>query len=408
MMIALIQMVVLIILIVIYVNTKDEKNKNELAIVIKIYVSLFIVIVTAALWFIIAIDYGQISDSVRLLLELTVLSYLLPLWNKNHRILSFIIVAIFTVLSIIAYLINMYSINKDEGLRIKTDVNINIEEYMPFEENSKIARLDSPASLKLTTDLPTLDGAAAVFPLYSSFINAVYPDTVTYGEKPFVYNNTVRGYMELAEKETDIFFGAYPSEEQINYAQEQGIEFEYTEIGKEGFIFFVNKENPITSLTSEQIKGIYSGEITNWSEVGGKDEKIVAFQRNEGSGSQSMLVRFMGDTPIMEAPTEEVNDFMSGIIDQVADYKNYSNSIGFSFRYYFDTLIANPNVKMIAVDGVKPTLQNITNDTYPIVTSLYAVTYKGNENDNVEKLLNWILSEEGQELVEKTGYARVN
>ena len=408
MMIALIQMVVLIILIVIYVNTKDEKNKNELAIVIKIYVSLFIVIVTAALWFIIAIDYGQISDSVRLLLELTVLSYLLPLWNKNHRILSFIIVAIFTVLSIIAYLINMYSINKDEGLRIKTDVNINIEEYMPFEENSKIARLDSPASLKLTTDLPTLDGAAAVFPLYSSFINAVYPDTVTYGEKPFVYNNTVRGYMELAEKETDIFFGAYPSEEQINYAQEQGIEFEYTEIGKEGFIFFVNKENPITSLTSEQIEGIYSGEITNWSEVGGKDEKIVAFQRNEGSGSQSMLVRFMGDTPIMEAPTEEVNDFMSGIIDQVADYKNYSNSIGFSFRYYFDTLIANPNVKMIAVDGVKPTLQNITNDTYPIVTSLYAVTYKGNENENVEKLLNWILSEEGQELVEKTGYARVN
>lgn len=408
MMIALIQMVVLIILIVIYVNTKDEKNKNELAIVIKIYVSLFIVIVTAALWFIIAIDYGQISDSVRLLLELTVLSYLLPLWNKNHRILSFIIVAIFTVLSIIAYLINMYSINKDEGLRIKTDVNINIEEYMPFEENSKIARLDSPASLKLTTDLPTLDGAAAVFPLYSSFINAVYPDTVTYGEKPFVYNNTVRGYMELAEKETDIFFGAYPSEEQINYAQEQGTEFEYTEIGKEGFIFFVNKENPITSLTSEQIKGIYSGEITNWSEVGGKDEKIVAFQRNEGSGSQSMLVRFMGDTPIMEAPTEEVNDFMSGIIDQVADYKNYSNSIGFSFRYYFDTLIANPNVKMIAVDGVKPTLQNITNDTYPIVTSLYAVTYKGNENENVEKLLNWILSEEGQELVEKTGYARVN
>ena len=408
MMIALIQMVVLIILIVIYVNTKDEKNKKELAIVIKIYVSLFIVIVTAALWFIIAIDYGQISDSVRLLLELTVLSYLLPLWNKNHRILSFIIVAIFTVLSIIAYLINMYSINKDEGLRIKTDVNINIEEYMPFEENSKIARLDSPASLKLTTDLPTLDGAAAVFPLYSSFINAVYPDTVTYGEKPFVYNNTVRGYMELAEKETDIFFGAYPSEEQINYAQEQGIEFEYTEIGKEGFIFFVNKENPITSLTSEQIKGIYSDEITNWKEVGGKDEKIIAFQRNEGSGSQSMLIRFMGDTPIMDAPTEEVNDFMSGIINQVADYKNYSNSIGFSFRYYFDTLIANPNVKMIAVDGVKPTLQNITNDTYPIVTSLYAVTYKGNENENVEKLLNWILSEEGQELVEKTGYARVN
>ena len=52
----------------------------------------------------------------------------------------------------------------------------------------------------------------------------------------------------------------------------QNTEFEYTEIGKEGFIFFVNKDNPITSLTSEQIKGIYSGKITNWKEVGGKDE----------------------------------------------------------------------------------------------------------------------------------------
>ena len=82
------------------------------------------------------------------------------------------------------------------------------------------------------------------------------------------------------------------------------------------------------------------------------------------------------------------------------------NSIGFSFRYYFDTLIANPNVKMVAIDGIKPTLQNITNDTYPIVTSLYAVTYKGNKNENVERLLNWILSDEGQELVERTGYAR--
>ena len=98
----------------------------------------------------------------------------------------------------------MYSISKDEGLRIKTDININVEEYMPFEENSKIARLDNTASLRLTTNLPTLDGAAAVFPLYSSFINAVYPDTVTFGEKPFVYNNTIGGYMDLAGKETDI------------------------------------------------------------------------------------------------------------------------------------------------------------------------------------------------------------
>ncbi len=119
-----------------------------------------------------------------------------------------------------------------------------------------------------------------------------------------------------------------------------------------------------------------------------------------------MLIRFMGNTPIMEAPTEQINDFMSGIINQVANYKNYSNSIGYSFRYYLDTLIANPNVKMLSINGIEPNFTNITNETYPIVTSLYAVTYKGNENENVQKLINWILSDEGQEIVENTGYAR--
>ena len=397
---------VILVLIILYYNTKNEKAKRNLALIIKIILSLVIVITSLILGIILNLDNRKLNLVVRILLELIIPLFLFPLWNRNKRKLLFLIIAIYIVISILAYSVNIYFIKKDQGLKIKTDININVDEYMPFDEKSKIAILDNSASLKLSTNLPTLDGAAAVFPLYSSFINAVYPNTVTYGKNPFVYNNTKKGYAELAEKKTDIFFGAFPSQEQISYAKMQNTEFEYTEIGKEGFIFFVNKDNPITSLTSEQIKGIYSGKITNWKEVGGKDEKIIAFQRNQGSGSQSMLIRFMGNTPIMSAPTEEVNDFMSGIINQVADYKNYSNSIGFSFRYYFETLIANPNVKMISVDGIEPTLQNITNETYPIVTSLYAVTYKDNKNENVEKLINWILSDEGQELVEKTGYAR--
>ena len=74
-------------------------------------------------------------------------------------------------------------------------------------------------------------------------------------------------------------------------------------------------DNPIDNLTTEQIQMIYSGEITNWKQV-------------EGSGSQSMLERFMGDIPIMEAPTEMVTDLMSGIIEKVSNYKNKSNCTG--------------------------------------------------------------------------------
>ena len=166
-------------------------------------------------------------------------------------------------------------------------------------------------------------------------------------------------------------------------------------------------DNPIDNLTTEQIQMIYSGEITNWKQVGGKNEKIAAFQRNEGSGSQSMLERFMGDIPIMEAPTEMVTDLMSGIIEKVSNYKSKSNSIGFSFRYYVEGIIQNPDIKLLSIDGVAPTAENIKNGSYPIVTPIYAVTYEENTNENVDRLLDWFLSEEGQYIIEETGYVGI-
>ena len=181
--------------------------------------------------------------------------------------------------------------------------NINTQEYLPFKWPSKIVKLKD-ASLEFTRkdDLPILDGATAAFPVYSAFVHAVYPRSTELYDGVFEYNNTVGGYEKLAERKTDIFFGAYPSKEQLAYAEECGTTFEFTQIGSEAFVFFVHKDNPVSSLTAEQIRGIYAGEITNWKEVGGNDEPIVAFQRNEGSGSQSMLLRFMGGYPADGSP----------------------------------------------------------------------------------------------------------
>ena len=271
------------------------------------------------------------------------------------------------------------------------------------------------ASAVAADALVPIDGAAAVFPVYSAFVHAVYPSdteltksTGAFKEGVFQYYNTHLGYRYLAEKKTDIFFGAYPSKNQIDYAEENGTTFKYVPIGSEAFVFFVHKNNPIDSLTTKQIKDIYSGKIKNWKEVGGRDEEIVAFQRNEGSGSQSMLKRFMGDTPIMEPPKDQINDWMSGIIEEVADYKSRSGSIGFSFRYYVEGIIKNPDIKIVAIDGVYPSVETVKNGSYPITTPLYAVTYYNNKNSNVDALIEWILSEEGQYIIEQTGYVGVS
>lgn len=338
---------------------------------------------------------------------LVIPSLFLPLiWLKKRK--KFLIIWLVPAVIYFVSLGVHYGLEKyDQSITINTAPNINVHEYLPFREDSKIVKIDSQ-TLKLTDNLPVIDGAAAFFPVYSAFVNAVYPETTELYDGVFEYNNTPGGYQLLAEKGIDLFLGVYPSEEQKAYAEECDTTFVYTPVGTEAFVFFVHKDNPIDNLTTEQIKGIYSGEITNWKQVGGKNEEIAAFQRNEGSGSQSMLQRFMGDTPIMEAPTEMVNTMMSGIIEQVSSYRSKSNSIGFSFRYYVEGIIQNPDIKVLSVDGVAPTAENIRNGSYPIVTPMYAVTYEENTNENVDLLLQWILSEEGQYIIEETGYVGVS
>lgn len=382
--------------------------KKALFIVLKIiltaatlFVSYYALFVTAMLLF-----SSGINHIITYIGLIVVPSLLLPLiWLKKRK--KFLIIwCICAAVYGAALGTNFGIIKYNKSITVNTSPNIDIQAYLPFDEDSKIVNTDSK-TLKLTENLPRIDGAAALFPVYSAFVNAVYPNTTKLHDGIFEYNNTPDGYRLLAEKETDIFIGVYPSDEQRAYAEENQTTFEYTPIGTEAFVFFVHKDNPITNLTTEQIKDIYSGKITNWKDVGGKNEKIAAFQRNEDSGSQSMLKRFMGDTPIADAPTEMVNDLMAGIIEQVADYKSKTNSIGFSFRYYVEGIIKNPDIKMISIDGAAPTSENIRNGSYPILTPIYAVTYKENQNNNVNKLLEWILSDEGQYIINETGYVGI-
>ncbi|MBC2890524.1 PstS family phosphate ABC transporter substrate-binding protein [Gordonibacter massiliensis (ex Traore et al. 2017)] len=299
---------------------------------------------------------------------------------------------------------------------VSVDESIDYEAYLPFESES-IARLDGPASLQLpmSDDLPKVDSAAALLPLASSFVTAVYPEGITVmgssGYDPsscvFQFNNTVRGYEALAEGETDVFFGALPSEEQIAHAAERGVEFECTPIGQEAFVFFVNEANPVESLTVEQIRDIYAGKIDNWSEVGGRDAPIVPYQRNEGSGSQSQMKRFMGTVRLGDAPKVLRSGSMGGVVRSVADYDNGIDAIGYSFRYYVSDLVGVSNIRMLALDGAEPTMENIASGAYPLADSFYAVTRKGEENPDIALLLDWVRSEQGQLLVERSGYARM-
>jgi phosphate transport system substrate-binding protein len=196
---------------------------------------------------------------------------------------------------------------------------------------------------------------------------------------------------------------AHPSEEQMKSAESLGLNLTLTPIGREAFVFFVHSKHPVKELTIKQIQGIYAGEITNWNEVGGENEKIRAFQRPEGSGSQSALIKVMNGIPLMDPPSEDIVSAMGGIIKETTNYSNRTNAIGYSFRHFSQEMVHNGKIKNIAVDGILPTKEAIKNETYPIVAEFYAIT-AGSENPHIEEFIKWMQSEQGQKIVELTGY----
>lgn len=292
-----------------------------------------------------------------------------------------------------------------------SEKEVSLVQYQPFHPDSKIAVLDQPASYQIKDRLPRLDGATALYPLYSAFVQAVYPsgsyDLHDFDNPLVLCSSTAYAYQRLISGETDLIFAAAPSLSQQKEAALAGRELVLTPIGREAFVFFVNKRNPVDGLTTAQIKDIYSGELTNWKEAGGKRERIRAFQREENSGSQTMLQKIMQDRTLMTPPHEDVMDLMSGIISMTANYRNYKNAIGFSFLYYASEMNRSDEIKLLAIDGIEPNKDSIKNGTYPYSASFYAVT-AGTSNPNIQPFLDWIVSPEGQELVSKTGYGPIN
>lgn len=295
--------------------------------------------------------------------------------------------------------------------------------FTPYAKNSQLVTLPEECNFTIQEekDMPILDGAEACYPVYSAIAKAVYKDidkleenyiknkdyTYTNG-KIVSFTNTSLGYSRLINGEVDMFFGAKPSASQIEEAKNAGVEFEYAPIGREAFVFFVNQENPIEQLTTQQIKDIYHGTITNWKQLGGENNDIIAFQRPERSGSQAMMNAFMGEISLKEPLSYEMVSGMGEIITDVAEYQNEVGAIGYTFQYFLEGLNQEENVKILSIDNIYPSNDTIKDQSYPLSTYLYCVTLKSNTKENTKKLREFLLSEQGQYIIEKTGYYALN
>lgn len=282
--------------------------------------------------------------------------------------------------------------------------------YRPDTANNKLTALRGAVPFTFTDNKhPRLDGATAAYPLYASAFFALnsFPDDMPFYEIRaccLAVSRTPDAYKNIIADKADIIFVAQPSEGQKKRAQAENVNLIYTPFAREAFVFITHADNPIDSLTQQQVRDIFSGKTTRWNEVGGDSRDIEVWQRPEDSGSQStMMAKVMKETPMLPPKETEVARGMGGVIRKVAEYQNGKGAIGYTFRYYATKMNASAGIKLLAIDGIAPTKETIRNGSYPFAVDVYMVT-RENPTAETQRLVKWFLSPQGQALVEDVGY----
>lgn len=179
-----------------------------------------------------------------------------------------------------------------------------------------------------------------------------------------------------------------------------------TTIALDGLSVGVNSSVNISNLSIEQLAAIFSGEITNWSEVGGIDTAIEVIERDETSGTygafNEIVLESQGKEPTKKAIVAKEN---GEVATKIASTPGAIGYIGMAFN----NIVTNAGGKILSIDGVEPKKDNIINKTYPISRALYVVTIGEPKAGTVEKdFIDFLLSDKGQAIVEESEFISVN
>ena len=253
---------------------------------------------------------------------------------------------------------------------------------------------------------PRLDGSTSMVPLAEAVASVLLGEDRESVTDLCQFNRTTQSFRNLAMGECDLLLAGEPNAAVFTEMEEQGFAYEIETIAMDGLVFLVNENNPVDSLTTDQIRDIYTGKITNWSQVGGSDAEIIPFQRNEGAGSQALMKKLvMGDTPLAEPPEEYMASSMGELMSVVKSYDNSANAIGYSVYYYANDMQMAQGLKLLKVDGVEPSRETIRSGEYPHRNAYYCVIPASAAEDSPNRILfDWLMSEDGQKLIDLEGY----
>jgi phosphate transport system substrate-binding protein len=238
-----------------------------------------------------------------------------------------------------------------------------------------------------------LDGSTTVGPLAKAF--ASYYTKTTGVEVTVSESGSGNGAKSLINKTCDIAdMSRAMKENELEAAKSQGVNPVQNVVALDGLAIIVHPSNRVKGLTREQVRDIYTGKVTNWSQVGGPKAPIVVIQRESNSGTQdSFKELIMGEEKVSEKAETQASN--GAIKSRVASTPNAVGFVGLAF--------VNRSIKAVAVDGVKPEVRTVKNGTYPVHRKLYMYT-NGQPKGDVKKFIDLPKTPAGKRMITEIGF----
>jgi phosphate transport system substrate-binding protein len=238
-----------------------------------------------------------------------------------------------------------------------------------------------------TTVLPISQSCAEVFMNKHSDVNI----SVQGGGSGVGIASLIDGTCDIADASRPI------KDKEIKKAKDNGVDAYENVVALDGIAVIVHPSNPIRGLSIDQIKKIYTGEISNWIGLGGKDMKVVVISRDSASGTfETFNELALDDEKVRpDALLQASNQAVAQAVSRTP------GAIGYVGLGYLSS-----SVKAVFVDGVEPNKANVVNGSYKLARELYMYT-DGAPQGLVKNFIDFVLSEEGQKLAEKAGYVAV-
>lgn len=220
-------------------------------------------------------------------------------------------------------------------------------------------------------------------------------------------SQTHNAFVNLINDDADLIISARRmSDDEKALADEAGVTLIEKPIALDAFIFMANTNNRVNNLSIKQIQNIYTGEIRNWKEVGGKDKTINPYVRNANSGSQELMeTMVMKDLEIADWPEQETDlmvPSMSAVINTLAADED---GIGYTVFYYKQHIMRSSLVKSLTVNGIVPDKKNISNRKYPLIAEVYLIIRSDlDENSMAYKLYELLLTDAAKPVINASGY----